>query len=248
MRSSRIRPVGACLVLLALSIPGAAPATDAPGAPGAPWATDFATDRSQLASVGRNPYFILEPGYSLVLEAGPSRMVVTVLDETRVVDGVETRAVEERETWKGQVTELSRNFLAIHKQTHDVLQFGEEVSNFRNGKVVNRAGTWMAGVGHARAGLVLPGQVRVGYRYYEEQAPGVTMDRAEIVSVTLTQRTPAGTFENCVRTQVTSPMSPGDKEYRCYAPGIGLVQFESMLLVEHGFRQGSRPVKAGGGS
>lgn len=240
MRSTRLQPLRAGLGLAALLAMGAAPATHAPGAP---WVTEFATDPAQLSSTGRNPYFILEPGYHVVLEGGPSRIVVTVLDETKVVQGVETRAVEERETFKGQVTELSRNYLAIHKQTHDLLQFGETVSNYRNGKVVNNAGSWMAGVGKARAGMVLPGEPHAGYRFYQEQAPGITMDRAEIVSLTLTQKTPAGTFENCLRTEVTSPMSPGDKEYRCYAPGIGLVQFESMLLVEHGFPADSHPSK-----
>ena len=239
MRSTRLRPLHG-LGLVALLAIGAAPATSPPAEP---WATEFYTDPAQLSSTGRNPYFILEPGYHLVLEQGASRMVVTVLDDTKVVAGVETRAVEERETLKGQVTELSLNYLAIHKQTHDVLQFGEEVSNYRNGKVVSQAGTWMAGVGKARAGMVLPGEPRVGKRFYEEQAPGITMDRAEILSMTTTQKTPAGTFENCMRTQITSPMTPGDKEYRLYAPGIGLVKFETMLLVEHGFREGSQPSK-----
>jgi hypothetical protein len=244
MRSIRLHPLRACLGLVAMLAWGAAPASDAPVAP---WATDFATAPSELASTGRNPYLVLQPGYRLVLEEGPSRMIVTVLDETKVIEGVETRAVEERETWKGQVTELSRNYLAIHQQTHDVLQFGEDVSNYRNGKVVNTAGTWRAGVGKARAGLMLPGEARVGYRYYQEQAPGVTLDRAEILSVTTTQKTPAGTFENCARIQVTSPMTPGEKEYRCYAPGIGLIKFESMLLVEHGFKDGADSAKAGAG-
>jgi hypothetical protein len=243
MRSTRNRARRACLGIAALLACGAAPATDAPVEP---WATEFATDPSRLASTGRNPYFVLEPGYVLVLEGGQSRMVVTVLDETKVVQGVETRAVEERETTKDQVTELSRNYLAIDKQTHDVLQFGEVVSNYRNGKVVSRSGSWMAGAGKARAGMLLPGEPRVGYRFYEEQAPGITMDRAEITSMTVTQKTPAGTFEHCMQTQITSPMTPGDKEYRCYAPGIGLVQFESMLLVKHGFHDGSHPAKAGG--
>lgn len=244
MRSTERSLLRASLGLVALLACGAAPATDAPGEP---WATDFATDPAQLSATGRNPHFVLEPGYQIVLEEGPSRMEVTVLAETRVVGGVETRAVEERETFKGQVTELSKNYYAIHKQTLDVLQFGEEVSNFRNGKLVNNAGTWMAGVKKARAGLLLPGKARVGYRYYQEQAPGVTMDRAEIVSVSTSQKTPAGTFENCVRTQVTSPMTPGEKEYRCYAPGIGLVKFESMLLVKYGFQDGSNTGKTGGG-
>src|SRR5215831_4697994 len=190
MGSARLHPLRAGLAVVALLASGAAPTTP----PGEPWATEFDTDPAQLSSTGRNPYFILEPGYHLVLEQGASRLLVTVLDETKVVQGVETRAVEERETWKGQPTELSRNYLAIHKQTHDLLQFGEDVSNYRNGKVVSKAGSWVAGVGKARAGMVLPGEPRVGRRFYEEQAPGITMDRAEIVTLTTTQKTPAGTF------------------------------------------------------
>src|SRR5262249_51522513 len=34
------------------------------------WTTEFAVDRKDLGPTGRNPYFILEPGYTLVLEAG----------------------------------------------------------------------------------------------------------------------------------------------------------------------------------
>ena len=36
-----------------------------------------------------------------------------------------------------------------------------------------------AGVGKAQVGLLLPGKPHVGYRYYQEQAPGVTTDRVE---------------------------------------------------------------------
>jgi hypothetical protein len=245
MRSTGLRPLRACLGFAALLAVGAAPAAEAPGEP---WASDFAVDRAQMSSTGRNPYFILEPGYRVVLEGGTMRMTVMVLDETKIVDGVETRVVEERETVKGQTTELSRNFFAFNKQTHDVMHFGEEVSNFKNGKVVNNKGSWTAGTGKARAGLMLPGQAHVGYRYYQEQAPGITMDRAEILSMTTTQKTPSGTFEKCMRVKVTSPDAPGEAEYRWYAPEVGLVKFESMLLVEHGFGDRSQPGKTGGAS
>jgi hypothetical protein len=244
MRFVKLGVLRACVGLGALLACGAAPATNTSGEP---WASDFAADPAQLASTGRNPYFVLEPGHHIVLEEGASRMFVTVLDETKVIAGVETRVVEERETVKGQVTELSRNYVAIHKQTHDVLLFGEYVNNYKNGKVVNHTGSWTAGVGKAQVGLLLPGKPHVGYRYYQEQAPGVTTDRVEIVSMTIALKTPAGAYENCLRTEVSSPATPGEKEYRTYAPGIGLAKFESMLMVEHGLRDDSQPTKAGGG-
>ena len=54
-----------------------------------------------LSSIGANLFFILEPGWFLVLEGKDgeedARLTITVLDQTRRVAGVETRVVEERE-------------------------------------------------------------------------------------------------------------------------------------------------------
>ena len=55
------------------------------------WTTAFVLDPGELVTTGRNPYFILEPGYVLTLEDGKTRLVITVLDETRRIDNVETR-------------------------------------------------------------------------------------------------------------------------------------------------------------
>src|ERR1043165_4522167 len=74
------------------------------------WTTYFAVDKDDLVSTGRNPYFILEPGYVLILESGDERLVITVTNETKKVDGVETRMVEERETKNDKLIEVSRNY------------------------------------------------------------------------------------------------------------------------------------------
>ncbi len=243
MRTNFRSPSTALLGLAILLSIGAGPAGKSPQPT---WASDFATDPTQLSSVGRNPYFILEPGHYRVLRGGPEEVVMTVLDETKWVGGVETRVIEERETSGGQLTEISRNYFAIHKTTHDVLYFGEDVNIYKLGKVVSHDGTWLAGQRKARAGLIMPGRVRIGYRHYQEQAPGVALDRAEIVSTSATVQTPAGTFQNCVRTAETSPMIRGVREYKYFAPGIGLVKYESLELVEHGFRDASRPGKGKG--
>src|SRR5438067_622682 len=67
------------------------------------WNTDFIAEKPDLAPTGRNPYFILEPGYALILEGGDQRLVISVKDETKKVDGVECRVVEERETKGGKL-------------------------------------------------------------------------------------------------------------------------------------------------
>ncbi|MHC4600152.1 MAG: PepSY domain-containing protein, partial [Planctomycetota bacterium] len=75
---------------------------------------NFGLEERKFATFGRSKYFILEPGYRLILEGKEGehtvRLAVTVLHETRVVGGVRTRVVEERETVDGELLEISRNF------------------------------------------------------------------------------------------------------------------------------------------
>jgi hypothetical protein len=49
-----------------------------------------------------------------------------------------------------------------------------------------------------------------------------------------TIRTPAGEFRNCLKTEETTPLEPGVKEYKYYARGVGLVQDGALKLVKYG--------------
>lgn len=206
----------------------------------ASWTADFSMDKAELSSTGRNPYFILEPGYFVVLGGGNEQVTVNVLDEVKEVDGVRTRVVEERETKGGKLVEVSRNFFAISKRTNSVYYFGEEVDIYKDDKVVGHEGAWLAGVNGAKFGLMMPGLPLLKARYFQEVAPGVAMDRAEIVSLNETLKTPAGQFKNCLKVEETTPLEPGNKEYKYYAPKIGLVQDGSLKLVKSGKASKSR--------
>jgi len=196
------------------------------------WTSVFLVEKDELLSVGRNPYFILEPGYRLVLEGDGAQLIITVLNETKKVDGVETRVVEERETKGGKLVEVARNYFAISKRTNDVFYFGEDVDMYKDGKIANHDGSWLSGVDGSKFGLMMPGRVLLHSRYYQEVAPNIAMDRATIVSVTETVKTPAGEFKNCVKVEETSPLSRFTTEYKYYAPGIGMVSDGEMKLVK----------------
>src|SRR2546422_9920960 len=204
------------------------------------WASALLLEPNELVSVGRNPYFILEPGYTLVLEGDGGQLTITVLNETKKVDGVETRVVEERETKGGQLTEIARNYFAISKRTNDVFYFGEDVDMYKNGKVVNHDGTWLSGVNGSKFGLMMPGRVLLHAKYYQEVAPKIAMDRATIVSVTETVKTPAGEFKNCVKVEETSPLARFTTENKYYAPGGGMVSGGTMKLVKLGKGEAKR--------
>lgn len=205
-----------------------------------PWTEDFPVEAGELGPTGRNRYFILEPGYYLVLRKGNEEVTITVLNETKKVDGVLTRVVEEKETKNGKLVEISRNFFAISKRTNSVYYFGEEVDIYEDGKVVSHDGAWLSGVKGARFGLMMPGTPLVGGRYYNEIAPEVAMDRAEILSTKETVETIAGTFKNCLKIVETNPLEPGNKEYKYYARGVGLINDANAELVKYGMIEKSK--------
>jgi hypothetical protein len=214
-----------------------------------PWTRVFDVEPAEFSSRGRNPFFVLEPGYVLVLEDKAVRLVLTVLDDTRRVNGVETRVVEERETEGERLVEVSRNFFAISLRTNSVFYFGEEVDTYKNGAIVGHDGAWLAGVNGARAGLMMPGLPLLHARYYQEIAPGVAMDRAEIVSLSATVKTPAASFANVLEIRETTPLESGAREDKYYARGVGLVRDGDVRLVTYGIgaSRGRAPAEFGSG-
>lgn len=208
---------------------------DAASARRAVFTDEFQIERCTFATTGRNPYFPLVPGHRLELEGQEKgtvmHLTLTVLEDTLTVDGVETRVVEERETENGELVEVSRNYFAVCTENGSVFYFGEDVDFYENGAVINNDGSWRAGVDGARPGVIMPGLNLVGARYFQEIAPDVAMDRAETVSVTETLSTPAGDFTNVLKTKETTPLEKG-KEFKLYAPGIGLIRDADLDLVE----------------
>ena len=200
----------------------------------AQWTADFGVDESDLVSSGTNPYFVLEPGYTLVLASGDEQLTITVTNETKKIGNVETRIVEERETKNGKPVEVSRNYYAISKRTNAVFYFGEDVDIYKDGKVTGHEGGWIAGVNGARFGMMMAGIPLLNAKYYEEVAPRVAQDRAEIVSLSETVQTPAGEFKNVLKVAETTPLERGAKEFKYYARGVGVIQDGSLKLMKYG--------------
>ncbi len=199
------------------------------------WRQEFDMASRDLVSTGTNPYFILEPDFELVFESKDEKLVITVLHDTVEVGGIMTRVVEEREWENGELKEVSRNFFAIDKNTRDVFYFGEAVDDYTDGKITGHSGGWRADDANAKPGLIMPGAPTAGMKYYQEIAPGIAMDRAEVISLGGNFETPAGAFDSCLKIQEGSALKTGEKEFKMYARGVGLLQDEDMLLVKYGF-------------
>jgi hypothetical protein len=201
------------------------------------WMNTFDFDACTFSTYGSNEYFILEPGYKAILEShnkpDNSQLIITVLNETKVVNGIETRVVEEKETEDGELKEISRNYFAICMPSNNVFYFGEDVDMYENGVVTNHEGSWLAGIEDSKPGLIMPGSVEVGMKYYQEIAPGIAEDRAEVLSIDDSISTPAGDYDKVLKIEESNPLEQDMKEYKYFAPQIGLVQDKELMLVNH---------------
>jgi hypothetical protein len=231
--------VAAAVSLLALSSPGfaACPIPVEEFTPDPKFTSSFLLENCTFTSEGANPYFILQPGYRIVLESAEEKVRITVLNKTKVVDGVTTRVVEEREWEKNGndlvLKEVSRNFFAICEQTNSVFYFGEDVAIYdENGAIVSHEGKWRAGVHGAKPGLIMPGTILLGSRYYQEIAPADSaVDKGQIVAMQDQCKIGESHFESCVTIQDTTDCNPDAKDRKIYAKGVGLVQDEDMKIV-----------------
>lgn len=186
-----------------------------------------------------NAYFIMEPGWQVILEGEEDdemiRVETTVLDETEWVEGVLTRVIEEREWIDGELFEVSRNFFAICDHTNDIYYFGEDVDFYEDGEIVDHHGAWRVGVNGARPGIIMPGTVLMGARYFQEVAPGEAEDRAEVMDI-ISLEIDDEVFDNVLVFLESSPLDgPCDAELKFYAPGIGNIIDEDLEIVEAGF-------------
>lgn len=149
-RSTRAPCVIGGLVGLMLAVGGAQTMAGQPAGPfqaaQAPiFADSFDLNACTFTNRGQNLYVVLEPGFQLVLGGRDNGddvlLTITVLDQTRTISGIETRVIEEREEENGQLVEISRNYVAICRETNSVYYFGEEVDIYERGRIVDHEGT-----------------------------------------------------------------------------------------------------------
>lgn len=181
-----------------------------------------------------NPFFPLPVGHRVVLEGeeGGQHLLVriTALDEKEVVDGVETRVVEEYEAKSGQVVEISRNFFA-QAEDGTVCYFGEEVDIYdEDGDITSHAGAWRAG-GEKVPGIFMPASPQIGQAFQQEIAPGVAEDQAKVVALGEETVVPAGTFDDTVTMVDRNPLD-GSEDTKVYARGVGLIVDEAAQMTK----------------
>jgi hypothetical protein len=194
-----------------------------------------AFDRGRFAAPTRvdNRWWPLVPGtrFTLVGSANrgdgrrPHRVLFTVTDLTKVVDGVTTVVVWDRDFNAGRLLE---DELAFNAQDDDgtVWNFGEYPEQYEHGRLTGAPDTWIVGRAGARAGIAMPGRPRLGTAsYLQGWAPAIEFsDRARVFGTGRRTCVPLGCFRGVLEMDEWNPTEHGAHERKFYAPGVGNIR------------------------
>jgi hypothetical protein len=143
---------------------------------------------------------------------------------------VEALIMEDREFINGQIEEVTLDYFA-QDDDGTVYYLGEDVDNYKDGKIVAHEGAWLYGKDTKKLGVIMPAHPRVGQKFSPEDVGKVTEENDVVVSLSEKASVPAGKFENCLKVKETN--SDGETEEKLYAPGVGAVKEEDLILKSH---------------
>jgi hypothetical protein len=153
------------------------------------------------------------------------REVLIVTDLTKVIDGVRTVVVWDRDFAAGRLREGELAFNA-QDDRGNVWNFGEYPEVFERGRLAGAPDTWIVGLAGARAGIAMRAEPRVGTPAYRQGlAPAIEFaDKARVQRLGDRMCTPLRCFAPVLETDEWTPAEPGAHQRKFYAPGVGTVR------------------------
>jgi hypothetical protein len=208
----------------------------------APFLPDFNTATFVAGAPVNHPYFPLLDTYTRVFEGQKEengvivteRFELTTLGPGPIILGVQTTTRRDRAFVDGVLVEDTFDFFA-QDTAGNVWYFGEDVTNYKydmHGNLIetNHASAWRAGVHDALPGYIMPADLSLGFNYYQEFAPlDDALDQGKTSAVGLSISGPLGDFTNVLRVFETTALDPDAREFKYYAPGVGLILVEEGL-------------------
>jgi hypothetical protein len=197
-------------------------------------AKDFERARFDDPTHIDNRWLPLKPGTQLVYEGSaivdeggrqPRRVVTTVTDLSKVIDGVRTLVISEKDYTAGQLSEPELAFFAQDK-AGNVWLVGEYPEEYEDGKF-DKAPAWISGQKGARAGIAMLAEPRQGAPDYAQgyaPPPVDFTDRARVYKTDQKTCTPVDCYENVLVTEEFNPDEPGAFQLKYYASGVGNVE------------------------
>jgi len=179
-----------------------------------------------------NPYLPLRPGtvfrYRGVGDDGRTceLNIVRVTHRKKRIMGVDAVVVLDRVWAGGRPEERTFDWYAQDRDGN-VWYLGEESYDREHGRWVQNDGSWTAGVGNGKPGVIMLAHPRRGDAYRQEYSPGHAVDQAKVLGPGGRVATPFRTFK---RTLLTREFSTLDRQYekKWYARGIGVIREDAV--------------------
>jgi uncharacterized protein YbaA (DUF1428 family) len=228
------------VVALSMSLLGASSCTDnstgpvgvAPGTSVPPVASDEDFDPTNFTHPTEitNPYFPLVAGTRFTWEGHATdegerlrrKVVFTVTDLTKVIDGVRTVVAWDRDYTDGELEEVELTFFA-QDDDGTIWYFGEYPEEL-DGDTIVKTPTWIPGVHGARAGVMMQAAPRLGNPSYAEGWGGTDVnwtDRGKVHQVGQLTCVPLDCYSDVVVIDEFNPEEPGAHQLKYFAPGVG---------------------------
>jgi hypothetical protein len=194
---------------------------------------DYDQDNFSRAARIDNRWFPLKPGTQFVYEGHANRgggltnhrVIFTVTDLTKVINGVRTLVLWDRDINAGHLVEGE---LAFHAQDDDgnVWNFGEYPEEWNKGHFNGAPDSWLAGTDGARAGILMRAEPRLRTpSYLQGWAPKIEFsDAAKIIKTRERTCVPVDCFGRVLVTKEWNTVEKGAYQLKYYAAGVGNIR------------------------
>ena len=184
-----------------------------------------------------NKYYSLKLGTVMIYngtdEEGKSmRDTITVTNDTKEIQGIPTRVVNDTVFVEGKLVETTGDWYA-QDDKGNVWYMGEDTTDFTNKKNPHE-GSWESGVKGAKGGILMLAEPKVRITYDQEFAKGVAEDKATVLSLNASVSVPYGNFSNVIKTKEFSALEPDVVENKYYAANVGDIKEKTLKGSKEG--------------
>jgi hypothetical protein len=193
--------------------------------PGANYHPQF--DASTFTPNVDNPMFPLTPGTTLVYtgtkDGKKALDMFAVTSNVITIDGVPARVVEDRLYLDNVLEERTSDYYS-QDACGNVWYFGEDTAVLdKHGRVIDRSGSFRAGVDGAEPGVFMQARPEVNRRFRQEWYKGQAEDTFRAVDLSTPVKVPYGSFRHAMRTEESTDLEPAVLDNKYYVEGIGEV-------------------------
>ena len=174
--------------------------------------------------------FVLEGDVTEAGEVTPHQVILTVTDVTKVIDGVSTLVLWDRDVSDGELEEEELGFVA-QDTNGTVWNLGEYPEEHEDGKFVGAPSTWISGQAKAQAGIAMLAAPAPGTPDYRQgYAPEIEFeDRGKVDRAGQKTCVPVACYSDVLVVDEWDPLDqPADgHQLKFHAPGVGVVRVEA---------------------